>query len=643
MPELNFMPVSTAIPFTIVEKDSVFEAVNGKAFVSSESEADSVRWFAYKIDGAIPQNIVWQASYMPFTDNTNNWQNPSGLLETDTISADAGEFSVDFKKLTEMKPESDYYLTLSSSSYYIRAVAVDADGNIMGSPGKGIEVLYGERSYDISQVSALGSLNHIVMLYDLLSAREQGDTYFNGEYPNDLRDYSQKYFDTTINLPLHFRPSGFPAATDTIILQVTKSPFSSDSTNYLNPAGLVYEISLQQGDGEFDNLENTSYSIPIDFNSFYEDEPTIFYVRATALTEGANPGTEKAYYSKTVEVKCSPPEESDFQYYMPPPVEYIDMGIPEATLVEYQRVRWEAPNWMYLYKVVRQPTYGDYFGSFATFAIPNKDALMQDMPVGTIIDLTPSYREEDKSWLESAWDAVSGFFSDLTDFAAELVNWVSTAYADMKGGIISFVADNMPLVPDEFRDELKKAIEVMVDSGLASVGIPPSLPNFDELTNMGADYLASVALESAGIPANEITKDMVKDLGEGIAEGSKAAAESGTSPNPFGWDFVRQNPDTMYRPAYIIVELKNNSDKISPTGSLTYSVDIELDPGLKTDPNISSLIAGFNNSLNYDLFYTMPAIPVPSLQPGESIEIPVILEEHIGHPYSFCPACADTK
>ncbi len=635
MPELNLFPIATVAPFTIIEKESVFKPVSGALFIPNDS--DKMRHFAFKIEGAPADEIVWQVSSVQFSDKKEGWQEPSGLLDSAMISADVGSFSIDFEEFINKKTDSGFSLGLTTTSFYVRAVAVDASDNVMGSPGVGIEMRFGEASLDISQISSGGELKKIAVLFDLLSARVQGEPYFNGEYPNNLTAYTEKAYDTSLNLPLHFRPSGFPQNTETMILQVAKAPFESSPENYLSPAGLVFERKLQKGNGTFENLEDIYYSIPINFNFFYENEPTLYYVRASAITQGSQPGTQKAYYSKTVTVLCSPTGESNFNYYTPPPVVKIDMELPESRLVEYQRVRWETPNWMYLYQVVRQPTYGEYYGSFAAMSVPNKDALMPDMKVGTIIDFTPSYREEDKSWLESAWDAVSSFFSDITGFAASLANWVSTAYSNLKSGVIAFVADNLPLVPDKYRDELKAAIEMMVDSGLASVGIPPSLPNFDELTSLGTDYLASVALESAGIPADEITKDMVKDLGSGIASGVTSSVSSGGSPNPLNWEFVRQNPGTMYRPAYILVEIENNSDKVSPTGEISCTVSKTLSQDQKNDPNISSVRAGFNNSLYYELFYPQSPIPVPSLQPGQSIEIPIILEEHTGHPYSFCP------
>jgi hypothetical protein len=47
---------------------------------------------------------------------------------------------------------------------------------------------------------------------------------------------------------------------------------------------------------------------------------------------------------------------------------------------------------------------------------------------------------------------------------------------------------------------------------LASIGIPPTLPNFDQLANMGTDYLATIAMEQAGIPADSLAQYGVDQL-----------------------------------------------------------------------------------------------------------------------------------
>ncbi|MBB1062181.1 hypothetical protein [Marilutibacter spongiae] len=65
----------------------------------------------------------------------------------------------------------------------------------------------------------------------------------------------------------------------------------------------------------------------------------------------------------------------------------------------------------------------------------------------------------------------------------DLVNWASAAYADLKQMVVSLVASLLPFVPDS-------AVSFALDAAMAAVGLPPSIPNVDELMEGGADYLA---------------------------------------------------------------------------------------------------------------------------------------------------------
>ena len=202
-------------------------------------------------------------------------------------------------------------------------------------------------------------------------------------------------------------------------------------------------------------------------------------------------------------------------------------------------------DWQYHYVVTRQPTEKE------VFIFTGSDSLYPGLPIRTKIDFTP--QPENKSWWEEAWDAISDFFSDLVDFTAKLVNWVSTAYADLKAGVVNIAVSALP---ETWQGPMRKALTAMVDYGLASIGIPPTLPNFDQLATMGKDYLATVAMEQAGIPAGSLLEYGVEEYAEKISENLSESAKA-ASPNPMDWDFIKLDDDYLYRPAYITIELYN--------------------------------------------------------------------------------------
>ncbi len=55
-------------------------------------------------------------------------------------------------------------------------------------------------------------------------------------------------------------------------------------------------------------------------------------------------------------------------------------------------------------------------------------------------------------------------------------------------------------VPCDAGSDCEKALQMGLEVGMATMGVPPSLPNFDQLMDQGVDYLAAQAASQAGIP-----------------------------------------------------------------------------------------------------------------------------------------------
>ncbi len=613
---------------------------------------DEVLWFAWKSANSNVASVVWQIANRPFISDSDNYENPPGLLKSGTLGSGEKEFSIDFSKLGNYSP--GYTFTMPGFSitnpflptitsivdeervnpeqkiYYIRAFAKDSTGKIIGEPGKGLEILYGDRINYIPE-----SFQNLVIPFELLFGAHNGPGGPQNEFYNMFLDTYKRTYEPGTSGLLYFRPEGMPADTDTILIQVCTSMPTYQKGNWRDPAGLVYEVMVKKGEPDFDNLVDEDHGLAIDVNAFAKNPPANYYVRAVALSDGPVAGTVKDTYSKTVTLNYGPLD-SQFEYIAPPEIIYLDAGLPDLKLLEYHH-HWDAdPEWMYYFEVVRQPKYSEYYALMPSMFVNNPNGLVPGMTPGTVLYTKPK-PEDDDGWWDTVKNAISDVFGSIKNFVASVTNWVSSAYADLKSGMIEFVAENMPLVPDEFRDDLKRELEKMVDAGLASMGIPPELPNFDQLTSMGADYLAATALQQAGIPADEWTKDMVKDLGQGIADSAASAATSGNSPNPFNWNFVRQYPGKMYQPAYIMIELTNNTNKVSPGGTLSGKVFANISNSELSDPNKMTLSSAFGGTLYFELYRPVHGLEIPELQPGQSMKIPIFLEKYTGMAYSFSP------
>jgi len=108
--------------------------------------------------------------------------------------------------------------------------------------------------------------------------------------------------------------------------------------------------------------------------------------------------------------------------------------------------------------------------------------------------------------LDDFADAVSG----LVDAVGDLINDISKLYDDIKKAAVKAVASAIDDLHIVNCDALcQEALMTGLDAALAAVGMPPSLPNFDELADRGIDYLEDVAAEESGVPVELIDEARV--------------------------------------------------------------------------------------------------------------------------------------
>jgi len=598
-----------------------------------------VRWFSLVKDSGIsPSKYLWQISISPFDGSEKDPINPKGLLSFGEVSASSTEFSIDFSKaltvknlatrfsLNEDKLRLFYLLAPAKmgavpiqKTYYVRVLPLDSEGKAIGDGGTGMPILYG----DPITLPMSNLIIGIHTRFELMSARIQGPLDFGGEFPNDFDTlYSKGINPASSDVSFHFLPSGFSTNATSLVLQVTKTPFSGSLWDMV--PGLVYQKRINLGEDAFDLLDKYN-AMKVDFaqfapanSSLADDQFITYYIRAVALTPTDEAGVMSAKVSKTVTIKYGRSSKVPVIY------ETIKVSprIPEVTAFSYTPIQWETPNWQLHYVVTRQPLESEIFFGFGA------DKPYGPYTVGTKLDFTP--KPDDDSWWDDVKETISEFVSDVTGYLAEITNWISSTYADLKTGLVKFATDLLP-VPQEWRDKLAVVLEGVVDYGLASMGIPPTLPNFDDLTSLGSDYLATIALESAGIPPADILKDGLSELSEGIVDNVEAAA-SQKSPNPMNWDFIRLDPDYMYRPAYVLITLHNPYSVPTPEGTLSgyneYIINTQ-----DMSPSEKDLFARFGGNVYYSTFKVVSGQKVPALAPGQTLVIPVFLEEMTGKSY----------
>ncbi len=206
-------------------------------------------------------------------------------------------------------------------------------------------------------------------------------------------------------------------------------------------------------------------------------------------------------------------------------------------------------------------------------------------------------RQEDKSFLESVGD----FFSDVVSWAVDAVNWASRTYENIKNAAIDAACS---VAGERFRG----AFEMGLNIGMAAIGVPPGIPNFDELTDMGVEYLVAVAAEQAigaGVDPMLATEAAEKGVNAFVDE-MRREANGGGDMNAF----FKPDPDYYYRPAYM--ELKITNPESVPTNQVTGKIRVTVKDG------------NWDEDLFHEAFFH-----VPSIRPGQTVTLPVYLEENM--------------
>jgi hypothetical protein len=290
----------------------------------------------------------------------------------------------------------------------------------------------------------------------------------------------------------------------------------------------------------------------------------------------------------------------------------------------------------------------------------------------------------DSSALEDLWEGIGAFPGALKD----AWNLIVDGFNQIKSGLVDEAARLIDALPglscnDACRAGLKTGLEMAI---AAYTGIPPSLPNFDELMDKGIDYAIELAAAEAGVPCSgqcasslrNGLKNLVTDLKQNSSMSQPGCVSQDVAHAWFHEPLCLAPgvisdpmPGSMYEPATVVVRVSRPSPdplayrqiayeyegqpayavKLTFTATndrlvgqtLTYHYKYTGDPIPEFcsggpfnpqgsfDPEIC-----LNKHLTMEIPVTEPLhgqvlwtklIPVPSLQPGQTITIPVALEQ----------------
>jgi hypothetical protein len=159
------------------------------------------------------------------------------------------------------------------------------------------------------------------------------------------------------------------------------------------------------------------------------------------------------------------------------------------------------------------------------------------------------------SWVEDFAEGLGAVFTGLVDGIGDLVDYTSKLWEEVQDGVVNAVADSInSLGIIDCDDECRALLETGLEIGLVAMGVPPSLPNFEDLTDQGLEYLADQALSqfAPGVPVPDFVTDyasaQAKNFIKKVAEEMKA--DYGVAGMP---DWLA--PDIRFQPAMLTMHL----------------------------------------------------------------------------------------
>jgi LysM repeat protein len=356
---------------------------------------------------------------------------------------------------------------------------------------------------------------------------------------------------------------------------------------------------------------------------------TTFYVRIVPL-KNSQPLPSA---SNQVVVKVDPDKGIQVVIQMAPSIQFYDVKILEFTEINVPDINYE-----YCIKIVKNPWFGKSLSIWGL--TPVGDTICPNSYKGG----NDSFLEETGNFIGDAINFVSKLYDKLSEYVTELIEKLNPFCIQAK-----FIADAVGEGENEVDQVCHMAAVIVVAAAKTYVGLPPSLPNFDQLTGLGKDYLVELAvdeMEGKGIPCPQDCKDLLRkgvdysldqiknSFGSNSCYGEDEAHSKGIEPlcPPDG---VVTVPDPRGQPAppLAVVRVTRTANSAAVNIPQPDKCYVDLSGQASNDSYVGktkNFIFGQANfnwkgvPLNAGLL--SGGSPIPSLAPGKYVDIPIILK-----------------
>ncbi len=247
---------------------------------------------------------------------------------------------------------------------------------------------------------------------------------------------------------------------------------------------------------------------------------------------------------------------------------------------------------------------------------------------------------------DSGW-SIGDVFEAFVEFVEDVSSWVSESYDWVKEQVVQVILTAVPCKAIASDAVCETIAKTALDSALASFGIPPSLPNFDQVVAAAKGDLASFVVQAAGVipgvaeacgladAANVVTSKVQSctDLAgeavdEVVAQVAEARSNAAGKASGYGWPGVVLEPDPRgeWQPPSVTYTVTRTGDPVLPSACTTTA---SLQSTVH-DWHWPELVEGYPVTATGDVTgppFLAASAPIPQLQPGETFSRQVWLTQ----------------
>ena len=255
-----------------------------------------------------------------------------------------------------------------------------------------------------------------------------------------------------------------------------------------------------------------------------------------------------------------------------------------------------------------------------------------------------------------AWDWAGDRYDDLVDIAVEVVLYATPMGRECK--LYTSLAEEVGI--ENAQSVCRTGSRVAVNAGMVALGVPPSLPSYNELLDKGVDYAVELAIEKfeaeTGVPCVSICEDAFRVGLEKLADelkrkpdrtacvSAKEAHKHGKEPRCFPPGLlVKPAPGSKYVPPIAEIEITRRKDVELPWGvkhpecyaSAYMKFDNIFPGGVVYGKTTQQHVDVKKQSISGELFKGKSRELKLNIPQGETVSVTMVFDEPLKHQFPW--------